>query len=229
MDEGIAEVAGFISLGSLSSTKGGIGRDSLLGVSDDTPHAVLAQIGPFLTVHLELRIGHNLHGESSAEECDTDCPDDRLDIAVQRQRRGSQPEWHGEGQGNQGEESRLREILLEQSRGPEPIGVFLLQLVIARVILAAGDSPRSDASKKPSTPNRNTSQEHLFRPRESRPGSLRRDIMVVDLMSDGAPPGVDNLARRPAPVLDFGAVGSLGCDKGSDVESRVESEGGEDG
>lgn len=85
-----------------------MGRDSLLGVSDDTPHAMLAQIGPFLTVHLELRIGHNLHGEPSAEECDTDCAHDRLDVAVQRQRRGSQPKRHSEGQGDQGEESRLR-------------------------------------------------------------------------------------------------------------------------
>lgn len=53
--------------------------------------------------------------------------------------------------------------------------------------------------------------------------------MVVDLVTNGAPPGVDDLARRPAPVFNFGAVSGLGCNKSSDVESRVESEGGEDG
>lgn len=141
MHEGVAEVAGFISPDPAGSMKVGMGRGSLLRVSDDTPHAVLAQIGPFLTVQLQLRIGHDFQCESSTEERDTKCAHGRLDITVQRQCRRSQPERHGEGQGDQGEESRLREILLQESRGPESIGIFLLQLVVARVILAAGDSP----------------------------------------------------------------------------------------
>lgn len=115
--------------------------------------------------------------------------------------------------------------MLEESRIPEPF-VLLLQLIVARVVLAAGHRPRHDTVEQTRAPECYGAEKQFLGPGEDVPGGCEGDVVVVYAAADGAPPGVGDLAGGPVVVFDFAAVC---CSRGGitgECEAGVQGERG---
>lgn len=173
-------------------------------------------------MRFELHIRQHLQGESRAEQPDGQCPAQALLLRRQRNSRMRHPERECEGQSDDGQESRLREELGEERPVPEPR--LLLQLLVPRILPAPGDAPRRDVVEQPQSPGGHTAEEHLLRPGQGVPSDVEADIAVVHGAPDGAPPGVDDLARRPEQVLDLHTARSSRDNIRGNREARVQCE-----
>lgn len=192
-----------------------MGRVDSLRMSHYAPDTMTTQIRSLLTVQLQLLIGHRLEGKSSREQRDTSSAQGSSHLRRNIQRSLTQPEWQSKRQRDESQEHRLRQEHLQERRLPES-GIIGLQLVVARIVLAAGDGPVRNSVKQPSTPDGHGAEQHFFSPREHVPGGREGDIVESHGAADGAPPGVQDLAGRPAPVFHLASVGRFRGDEGGD-------------
>lgn len=123
----------------------------ILWMTDDAPHAMAAEIIALLAVQLQLRIGQSLHREARGEEPDTEGAKHAGRLCVERHARPAHPEGKREGQRDESQEGRFGEIRFEERRVPES-GVLGLELLVARVVSAAGERARHDAVEESTAP-----------------------------------------------------------------------------
>lgn len=190
-------------------------------MADYGPHAFPEDTLPALGLELvELVISQRLHREAGREHADGE----HLQVGVVS---GKISPFVAEGRGEGQADQHLEEGLGDEGREerPAPVALLLLLLLVPRVVPAAPDRAAGDAVEEASPPQGHAGQEEALGPGEAGEG-LREGEPGVHPASDGRPPGVEDLARRPEPVFGFDAVGVARGSPGDDGEARVQAERG---